>query len=50
MPPTHALNRFNKLIDDIFRLYVKARNAQVQFEEGIYRGIVVQNSEKFSFL
>ena len=31
MPDTPALNRFHKLIDDISRLYVKARNVQVQF-------------------
>ncbi len=31
MPPTPAINRFHKLIDDISRLYIKARNAQVQF-------------------
>ena len=31
MPPTLAQNRFHKLIDDISRLYIKARNAQVQF-------------------
>ncbi len=40
MPPTPALNRFHKLIDDVSRLYVKARNAQVHYSSlpkmGIY--------------
>ena len=31
MPNTPALNRFQKLIDDISRLYLRARNVQVQF-------------------
>jgi len=31
MPNTPAINRFHNLIDDISRLYIKARNMQVQF-------------------
>ena len=31
MPDAPALDRFHKLIDDISRLYIKARNMQVQF-------------------
>ena len=40
MPNTPALNRFDRLIDDISRLYLKARNAQVQFGWEIGRRLV----------
>src|SRR3989338_1918012 len=45
MPNTPAINRFNKLIDDISRLYVKARNAQVQFGWETGRRIVQEEQD-----
>ena len=37
---TPALNRFQKFIDDIYRLYIKASNAQVQSGWEIGRRLV----------
>jgi endonuclease YncB( thermonuclease family) len=42
MVSTPALNRFNKLIDDISALYIKTRNLQVRFGWEIGRRIVIE--------